>query len=59
MLNLAYTGLVLFGKFLYLSFCNFYILVHVLKFCENVIFVPALKASLECVLRCSAFSSLC
>lgn len=43
MLNLAYTGLVLFGKFLYLSFCKFCILVHVLKFCRTVIFVPILK----------------
>lgn len=44
MLNLAYSGLVLFGKFLW--FC---ILVHVFKFCSNVIFVPIFKAVLSVI----------
>lgn len=68
MLNLAYSGLVLFGKFLYLSLGNFSILVHMLKLCNNVfsfyLFVLVFLKLIWSVfylfiLLCSAFLSLC
>lgn len=48
MLNMAYSGLVLFGKFLYLSFCSLCILVLLPKFCNNVIiFAPSVREQFQ------------